>query len=134
MALLLAGMSACSKDDENTHADPVSPSVEKIVGRWNLEMVDDRVPNFLCVTTDIWEFTPEGEWVQTMVYNDGVHYDSIVERATYSFVNEDSVRLIYEGAAGTGGFVVLQCDDSTLYTRGWYAQNQSYYTYTFGRM
>ena len=135
--LLLAGMAACSKEattPTTQHTDPTSPYAEKIVGRWNLEMVDDYVPNFLSVTTTVWDFTPEGEWAQTIVYDDGVHYDSIVNSAVYLFVSEDSVQLVYEGSDGTGGFVVLQCDNNTLCTRGWYAQNQSYYTYTFSRM
>lgn len=135
--LLLAGLAACSKEETSPttqQTDPTSPYAEKIVGRWNLEMVDDYVPNFLSVTTCIWDFTPEGEWAQTMVYDDGVHYDSIVDSAVYMFVSEDSVQLVYEGSDGTGGFVVLQCDNNTLYTREWYAQSQSYYTYTFSRM
>lgn len=135
--LLLAGLAACSKEETSPttqQTDPTSPYAEKIVGRWNLEMVDDYVPNFLSVTTCIWDFTPEGEWAQTMVYDDGVHYDSIVDSAVYMFVSEDSVQLVYEGSDGTGGFVVLQCDNNTLYTRGRYAQSQSYYTYTFSRM
>lgn len=132
---VLTVATACGKEE------PVAPSPEpqpltmeqQIVGLWGLTKVNNQVPNFLSVTTCTWEFTPRNEWIQTMVYDDGVHYDSVVDHASYSFVGEDSVTLFYEDNH-TGGFCVLQCDDSLLHTRGWYAETHSYYTYTLERL
>lgn len=138
IALLIAAAltvaAACGKEE------PVAPSPEpqpptngqQIVGLWGLTKVNGQVPNFLSVTTCNWEFTPEHDWIQTTVYNDGVNYDSVVGHAVYTFVGEDSVTLTYDDGH-TGGFRVLQCNDTLLHTRLWYAQTQSHYTYTFRR-
>ena len=135
MGAVLTVAAACGKEE------PVAPSPEaqpptieqQIVGLWDLTKVNNQVPNFLSVTTCTWEFTPENEWIQTSVYNDGVHYDSVVGHATYIFFSEDSVTLTYDDGH-IGGFRVLQCDDTLLHTQGWYAETHSYYTYTFERL
>ena len=126
---------ACGKEEPiDPSPEPQPPTIEqKILGLWGLTMVNEQVPNFLSVTTCTWEFTPQNEWIQTMVYNDGVHYDSVADQAVYTFVGEDSVCLIYDNGH-TGGFRILECDDSILHTRGWSTQTQNHYTYTLERI
>ena len=135
MAAALTVAAACGKEEPVAPSpEPQPPTMEQqIVGLWGLIKVNNQVPNYLNVTTCNWEFTTEHKWIQTTVYNDGVHYDSVVGHAIYTFVGDDSVTLAYEDGH-IGGFRVIQCDDSILHTRGWYAETHSYYTYTLERL
>lgn len=124
---------SCSKEDEKK-ANQASHNAEKIVGCWNLEMTDDYPTPWYRYTH--WEFTPENEWIQTSVYNDGEHYDSIVNRATYALL-DDSVTLFQDNGV-VSGLRIVQLDDDTMKTREWY-QGQfqpdgAWFTYTFSRM
>ena len=71
-----------------------------------------------------------------MVYNDGEHYDSIVNSATYALL-DDSLTLVQDNGV-VNGLRIVQLDDDTMKTREWY-QGQfqpdgAWFIYTFSRM
>lgn len=133
LAAIVATTASCGKEDEKKSAQ-TSLYAEKIVGRWNLESTDDYPTPWYRYTH--WEFTQEGEWIQTLVYNDGEHYDSLVNNATYA-LHDDSVTLVQENGVSSG-FRIVQLDEDTLRTREWYQgqfqENGAWYTYTFCRI
>lgn len=135
--LLLAAVAlmitACSKDNEQK-AEQAASYDEIIIGRWNLESTND-VPTPWYRST-IWEFTSSHEWIQTLVYNDGEHYDSVVNHSTWS-IEGDSITFVQDNGVISGVRIDL-IDGDTMKTRDWY-QGQfqpdgAWFTYVFSRI
>lgn len=135
--LLLAAVAlmiiACSKDNEQK-AEQAASYDEIIIGRWNLESTND-VPTPWYRST-IWEFTSSHEWTQTLVYNDGEHYDSVVNHSTWS-IEGDSITFVQDNGVISGVRIDL-IDGDIMKTRDWY-QGQfqpdgAWFTYVFSRI
>lgn len=135
--LLLAAVAlmitACSKDNEQKEEHSAFYD-EMIIGRWNLESTNDMPTPWYRST--IWEFTSSHEWAQTLVYNDGEHYDSVVNHSTWS-IEGDSITFVQDNGVISGERIDL-IDGDTMKTRDWY-QGQfqpdgAWFTYVFSRI
>lgn len=138
-AAFVAALSCGKENVEPATTVRESPQVqptcaEMIVGRWNLEKTDERATPWYRST--VWEFTQGHEWIQTLVYNDGVHYDSIVNHSTWS-IEGDSITFVQDNGV-VEGLRIERLDGDTLVTRSWYQgefePDGAWYFYTFSRL